>query len=242
MAWTTIGGMGDAHRQRLLAAGVDSATLAELRLHEVSSPSLGTWWKPRGNALYLATGVEPPRDELVARMVGLELSDALVVLASPTTNLISLLIGDEATVFVGDRCELTAGEIFCGTGSSIVLCGDLTATRCASVDARNGGSVVAARGQLWASGVYIATDDMHRLADAETGARLNPFGAHIRIGEHVWLCRDAAVTGHVEIGDGAVVGQRSLVRGQKVPARSLVVGVPARVVRDGVTWSVDDTP
>jgi acetyltransferase-like isoleucine patch superfamily enzyme len=50
------------------------------------------------------------------------------------------------------------------------------------------------------------------------------------------------LSGHVEVGDGAVVGMRSLVRNQKVPARTAVAGTPARVIREGVTWSGEDTP
>jgi acetyltransferase-like isoleucine patch superfamily enzyme len=90
--------------------------------------------------------------------------------------------------------------------------------------------------------VYVATDDMHRLEDVVTGERLNPYGATIRLGRHVWLGRDAVVTGHVHIGDGAVVGARSLVRGQKVPAQTAVAGTPARVIREGVTWREEDLP
>jgi acetyltransferase-like isoleucine patch superfamily enzyme len=83
---------------------------------------------------------------------------------------------------------------------------------------------------------------MHRLEDVETGERINPYGATIRLGRHVWLGREAIVTGHVEIGEGAVVGSRSMVRGQKVPPHTAVAGTPARVIREGVTWRGEDTP
>ena len=56
----------------------------------------------------------------------------------------------------------------------------------------------------------------------------------------MWLGREAIVTGHVEIGDCAVVGLRSLVRGQKVPANTAVAGTPARVIREGITWDGED--
>jgi len=38
------------------------------------------------------------------------------------------------------------------------------------------------------------------------------------------------------------VGQGSLVRGQKIPAHTAVVGTPARVVRENVAWTEEDTP
>ena len=241
MPWTRGGSLTDEHRSRLLAAGVDAEALAELSLREVTGP-LPDWWDAKGNALYLDDGATL-RPGLVDTLAYYPFSDALLVLGSGTDNVASLLIGgDGATVFLGPATELTGGELYCGAWSSVVLNGDVTATRCAIVDARNGGSVVAERGQLWAANVYIATDDMHRLEDLATGARLNPYGARIRLGRHVWLGRDVVLTGHVDVGDGAVVGLRSVVRGQKVAANTAVAGVPARLIREGVAWRAEDTP
>ena len=205
-------------------------------------PRLPDWWHDLDNALYLAGGAKLP-DAVVAHLGLIAFRDALVVVGSDLSTLSSLLVGgDGATVFVGASCELTAGDVYCGAASSIVLHGPTVATRHAVVDARNGGTVVAGPDQLWAADVYLATDDMHRLEDRRTGDRLNPFGAHVRLGRHVWLCKDAVVTGHAEVGDGAVVAMRSVVRGQKVPAHTVVAGVPARVVRTDATWSHDDRP
>ncbi|WP_183095495.1 acyltransferase [Nocardioides stalactiti] len=244
MPWTRAAELSDEHRTRLIAVGVDPDVLEATPLRLVAGP-LPDWWHERGNALYLGddvVDVDLPH-KLIDHLAYYEVSDVLLVVASPTNNVASLLIGgDGATVFLGPRSAFTGSEIYCGAYSTIVLTADVIATRCAIVDARNGGSVVAEEGQLWAANVYIATDDMHRLEDAETGARLNPYGAHIRLGKHVWLGREAIVTGHCEIGAGAVVGTRAMVRGQKVPPRTAVGGCPARVIREGVTWSSEDTP
>jgi acetyltransferase-like isoleucine patch superfamily enzyme len=229
------------HRDRLRAAGAAADALDRTTWNLVTD-AMPQWWHDCGNALYLAKGAALP-DHVLASLQLFPVRDVLVAVGSHLEWLTSLLVGgDGATVFVGRGCALTAGELYCGAGSRIVLHGPLVATRAAIVDARNGGSVVAEPDQLWAADVYLATDDMHRLEDSRTGERLNPFGAHIRLGRHVWLCKDAVVTGHVEIGDGAVVGMRSMVRGQKVPSRTVVAGSPARVVRENATWSHDDLP
>ena len=244
MPWTRAAALHDEHRARLLAAGVDPDVLALTRLRLVTGP-LPDWWHEQGNALYLDGDVDPadlPR-ELVDTMAFYPFSDLLLVVASPCNNMASLLVGgDGATVFLGPRSAFTATEIYCGADSAVVLNAEVVATRCAIVDARNGGSIVTEPDQLWAANVYIATDDMHRLEDLESGARLNPYGARIRLGRHVWLGRDAIVTGHCDIGTGAVVGTRAMVRGQKVPPNTAVGGCPALVIREGVTWRGEDTP
>lgn len=40
------------------------------------------------------------------------------------------------------------------------------------------------------------------------------------------------------IEDGSIVGVRAVVSG-KIPKNTVAAGVPARVVREGVTWSQD---
>lgn len=229
------------HRDRLRAAGVEAETI-DATTWSLVDDALPAWWHDCGNALYVSPHAWLP-EQVVASLGIFPVRDVLIVVGSPMEWLSSLLVGgDDATVFLGRDCVLTAGEIYCGARSTIVLEGPLVATRGAIVDARNGGSIVAAADQLWAADVYVATDDMHRLEDVGTGERINPFGADIRLGRHVWLCRDAVVTGHVEIGEGSVVGMRSMVRGQKVPPFTVAAGSPARIVREGVTWSHDDVP
>jgi hypothetical protein len=230
-----------AHRDRLRAAGVQASAIDDSSWLLVTE-GLPAWWRERGNALYLAEDAWLP-EHVVAGLGVFPVQDVLVVVGAHMEWLTSMHVGgDAATVFLGHSCVLTAGEIYCGADSSIVLHGPVVGTRGAILDARNGGSIVAGPDQLWAADVYLATDDMHRLEDLHTGERINPFGADIRLGAHVWLGRDVVVTGHVDIGEGAVVGMRSLVRGQKVPAHTVTVGTPARIVREGTTWSHDDVP
>lgn len=241
MDWDFGDALAPGHRDRLIARGADRDIVAGLAVREVRGP-LPDWWHENGNALYAVPGgVLPYR--VINKLTGFPCSDTLLVVATDVPNLSSLLVsGAGATVLLGPESEFTAGNVYCGATSSVIFDGGVTATREAVVDARNGGSIVARWGQLWAANVYVATDDMHRLESVETGVRLNPYGATIQLGRHLWLGRDVIITGHVEIGDDSVIGTRSMVRGQKIPANSAVAGVPARVIREGVTWSEDDLP
>lgn len=226
---------------RLLSAGVRQDVLDGLPLREVIDP-LPDWWALQRNHLFVAPDVNLPA-RLIETMTGLPFADSLIVAGSNMEAIASLLVGgDGPIVFVGPGTNLMWGEIYCGAHSEVVLNGRTVGTGRAMVDARNGGHVVAQPDQLWAGNVYIATDDMHRLEDAATGERINVFGGRITLGEHVWIARDAIVTGNVSVGDGSVIGTRSLVRNQTIPAQSAVAGTPARVIRTGVTWRGEDTP
>ncbi len=74
--------------------------------------------------------------------------------------------------------------------------------------------------------VVIATLN-HDLAPSRR-ADMHP--ARVTIGRNVWIGANATILAGVAIGDDAVVAAASVVT-KDVPARSIVVGSPARVVR-----------
>lgn len=58
-----------------------------------------------------------------------------------------------------------------------------------------------------------------------------PLPAPIRIGKKVWIGANATVVPGVSIGDGAVIAAGAVVT-KDVPARTVVAGVPAKVVKE----------
>ena len=55
----------------------------------------------------------------------------------------------------------------------------------------------------------------------------------VTVGERAWIGVGAVVRDHLAIGEGAVVAAGAVVV-KAVPAHTLVAGVPAAIVRDGV--------
>jgi acetyltransferase-like isoleucine patch superfamily enzyme len=64
----------------------------------------------------------------------------------------------------------------------------------------------------------------------------------IRLGNRVWLGTSTTVLPGTFIADGCVVAAGSVVRGTFSEPGCLIGGVPARVLRHDVRWSLDDTP
>ncbi|MBB6671467.1 acyltransferase [Cohnella nanjingensis] len=78
--------------------------------------------------------------------------------------------------------------------------------------------------------VTITDTDYHALEGSE---KTRP----VTIGDHVWIGSRATILKGVTIGAGAVVAAGAVVS-KDVPPRALVAGVPARIVRENVSWSL----
>jgi acetyltransferase-like isoleucine patch superfamily enzyme len=57
----------------------------------------------------------------------------------------------------------------------------------------------------------------------------------IHIGNHVWIGMNVTILKGVQIGDGAIIAAGAVVT-RNIPARCLAGGVPARVLKENITW------
>jgi len=80
-----------------------------------------------------------------------------------------------------------------------------------------------------AEGVQIRDSDEHSVGTA------GGYCAPVQIGDNVWIGANALILKGVTIGPGAVVAAGAVVT-RNVPARCVVAGVPARVIRENVLW------
>lgn len=101
-------------------------------------------------------------------------------------------------------------------------------------DARIGRDVVLGYGGL---GIVIHQDSVigdrvHIDQGVTVGGNGTQFGV-ARIGDDVYIGAGAKILGPIEIGAGAVIGANAVVL-EDVPAYSVAVGVPARVIRHDI--------
>jgi len=118
-----------------------------------------------------------------------------------------------ATVTIGEGASLTLGSGYIN-GDASISC---------FLDVRIGHDVAIG------PELMLIDDDRHRLSGARTRA------APIVVGDHVWLGSRVTLLKGATIGAGAVIAAGAVVTGD-VPAGELWGGVPARRIRDAVSW------
>ena len=90
---------------------------------------------------------------------------------------------------------------------------------------------------MFSTGIWLKSSDMHAIVDLDTDSMVNRFdnAGDIEIGRHVWIGQDVLITLGVKVGSGSILGAKALVR-EDAPERTLWAGVPARQLRENVTW------
>jgi len=131
----------------------------------------------------------------------------------------NLTFGQGVTIYLASNAVLRFGGVDSSSGSGIT-CNSFIMTA-ESIDI--GKDVIIA----W--GVYITDSDWH-----EISGKCLP--APVVIGDHVWISHDVSVLKGSHVGNGSIIGAKSLVAGP-IPSNCLAAGVPAKVVSENVSWT-----
>jgi acetyltransferase-like isoleucine patch superfamily enzyme len=147
---------------------------------------------------------------------------------------INIRVGKNAVLEIENEFVIGQGTLLlAATGSKLTIKGKLNSTGSGvtcdtKIMAEQ--SIEIGHDCIIAWGCCITDSNWHDFADTE---RILP----VRIGDRVWLGHDVTVLAGANVGDGCVVGAKSLLLGKTYKPSTLLVGVPARVVRENVTWS-----
>ena len=160
----------------------------------------------------------------------------------PGTRLVDSVIlirGRGHHVQIGRNCLLSRMSLALLSSECRVKIGKLTTSASVNIALSEPGlSLRIGDDCMFSYRVEIICGDAHSLDDAVTGDRLNPTKNTVVIGNHVWLGAESAILKGGSVGDNSTIGFRSVVTGQ-IPPHSVAVGIPARVIRSGVTWTRD---
>lgn len=144
-----------------------------------------------------------------------------------------LLIRGDANSLVIEKGSNFSGRIELYGDGNTVRIGEGTSIRGALLVAHNGRKIEIGSGCLFSHDVELRTTDSHKIFDAK-GARINE-DADIVVERNVWLGRGVAVLKGTTIGEGCVLGTRSIAT-KHIPPFSLAVGAPANVIRTSIKW------
>jgi acetyltransferase-like isoleucine patch superfamily enzyme len=87
---------------------------------------------------------------------------------------------------------------------------------------------------LFAADVSLSCSSVHKIYDLKSMDRINPPG-DVVVGDRVWICGESNLWGGTKIGQDSVIAFRSFVK-ECFPPNTLIGGMPARVLREGITW------
>ncbi len=119
--------------------------------------------------------------------------------------------------------------------------GDGTVVVGAGISVTEGGSITMGRHCLLAYDIDIRNGDSHGIWDQATGERLNP-AQDVVLEDRIWLAYHVQVLKGVTIGHDSVIASNACVT-TPIPAHSLAAGIPAKVVRSGIVWTMSrDSP
>lgn len=106
------------------------------------------------------------------------------------------------------------------------------------VNAQEDTSIVIGDEALFSYQTEIRTTDSHSVLDYTTKERINP-ARSIKIGNHVWIGMDTIISKGVVLADDIIVGAKAMVVKSFNQSHVMIAGVPAKIVKENVTWSLD---
>ena len=146
--------------------------------------------------------------------------------------------GDNNRLLIGKNCIVGPGCSFRLEGNNITITiGDgSTFTRDCNFSAQEDNMMIEVGNDcMFSNTIVVRTSDSHPIYSGNNGERINN-PKSVFIGEHVWIAPNAKIMKGAFIERGAVVGSDTMVN-KTIPANSLAVGVPAKIVKENIHWT-----
>lgn len=145
--------------------------------------------------------------------------------------------GNGNKIVIGKNCKIRKNCSIWITGNncSIVLGDNVTMQHNNHFNVHEDGRcIIIGNDCMLSNNIIVRTSDDHGIFDLSTKKRLNE-AKDIKIGNHVWIAPNSRVYKGAVIEDGSIIGSNTLVT-KRVPANTLVCGMPARIVKENIEW------
>lgn len=87
---------------------------------------------------------------------------------------------------------------------------------------------------LFSDTITFRTGDSHSILD-DDGNRINN-AKDITIGDHVWIGQQVIILKGSIVGSDSIIGTGSLLTGRTYDSNSVIAGIPAKIVKQHVSW------
>ncbi|MBB4642378.1 acyltransferase [Rhizorhapis suberifaciens] len=145
-----------------------------------------------------------------------------------------LIRGDNNKITIGKQCQWKGQIVVKGNGQTVHI-GDHSTSRDCYILCQENCNVTIGKWCMFSRQVEVRTTDAHSVIDRQTGERLN--GAQsVSIGDHVWIGVGALINKGAFVPSDSIVGAMSFVSRRFDEEGVLIAGVPADIIRRGITW------
>ena len=100
--------------------------------------------------------------------------------------------------------------------------------------------IIVGKNCLFGSDTKFWCTDFHSIVDAETQTRIN-YPEKIVIHDHVWISYGVAVLKNTVVSQDSIIGCQSVVT-RDIPQNVIAMGVPCKIMKEGVNWDKNRLP
>ena len=146
--------------------------------------------------------------------------------------------GDNNKLLIGKNCIVGPGCSFRleGNNTTISIGDGSTFTRDCNFSVQEDNMKIEVGNDcMFSNTIVVRTSDSHPIYSGESGERINK-PKSVFIGEHVWIAPNTKIMKGAFIEQGTVIGSDTMVN-KTIPANSLAVGTPAKIVKENIHWT-----
>jgi len=146
------------------------------------------------------------------------------------------IIGKNHRIVISENCCFEAGgSLWMADENGLIhISAGTTFVNVHLAVTENNSQIIIGEDCMFASNIDVRTGDSHPVLDL-AGNRLNP-AKSVKIGDHVWVAGHCSILKGVSLPSHTVVGIRSTVTRSFDESHIAIGGVPAKILKRGVTW------
>ena len=146
--------------------------------------------------------------------------------------------GDINQTLIGSRNYFVCVSIVSYDDNNVIQIGDDNI--CASglnINSMEGRKITFGSGNLFSYDIEFRNSDSHSILDGD-GKRINS-AKDITVCDKVWISQKTLILKGAYINDNCVVGAGAIVTGHTFASNSLLIGSPAKIAKEKITWNIN---